>query len=385
MYRPICLTVFLVIVSISCNRQEKNTAPSEGGSPKTAKDHSQGRQATVPAVEEVIFMNADTVLVFPGYLAGIVDEEVFSRDRAPLITQDGGESWNKLSPQTIKFESVAFTNVSLGWVVKQAAELWKTTDGGDWTFVSNIGDDRETLNYSMQIKFVDELNGWILDLDSLWHTADGGQTWSQHEFPYLVASFFFHGNAVWVVSLHAPERNNAIFRSRDGGLTWDEIEVPDTMSRSFDSLDKEDLFFVDEQRGWLINARGVYRTDDCGNSWEKQRLPKRQIQIKSLCFLNEQEGWAAGWRVLNERESEFDAILLHTTNGGGTWQQVDVGVKQTFFDKVYFGDAQNGWLVAKEAGEGEDSFIQNANIYRTRDGGVTWRKVLSVKSPYSPG
>lgn len=105
----------------------------------------------------------------------------------------------------------------------------------------------------------------------------------------------------------------------------------DTISRSFDSVDIDDLFFVDERRGWLANTRGVYRTDDWGNTWEKQRLPRRQVQIKSLCFLNEQEGWAAGWKVLNERENEFDAILLHTTNGGGRWQQVDVGVKQTSF------------------------------------------------------
>jgi len=57
-------------------------------------------------------------------------------------------------------------------------------------------------------------------------------------------------------------------------------------------------------------------------------------------------------------------------------------VKQLSFDEVFFSDAQNGWLVCKDAAEGDPLFDQSAIIYRTGDGGVTWKQVLSVKSPY---
>jgi len=320
--RKVCLVALSLLLFVSCARQDKEAKrSSEDSSQKNPRNYQQSCKAIVPPVEEVVFIDADTVLVFPGYLAGIADEEAVNRDRVPLITRDGGDSWNKLALQPLEFESVCFADVSLGWLVKQGSELWKTTDGGfSWMFVSKIGDDKEPLDYSQQAKFIGELNGWILSLNSLWHTED-----------------------------------------------------------------VKDLFFANEQTGWLADTRGVYRTDDGGISWTRQRLPRRRVNIDSLCLVNEQEGWAASCRVLNARENEFDAILLHTTNGGGTWQQVDIGVKQTSFDKVYFGDAQNGWLVAKEFGEGEDPFIQNANIYRTRDGGITWSKVLSVKSPYLPG
>jgi photosystem II stability/assembly factor-like uncharacterized protein len=66
---------------------------------------------------------------------------------------------------------------------------------------------------------------------------------------------------------------------------------------------------------------------------------------------------------------------------GGSWQRVDVGVKQLSFE-VFFTDAQNGWLVCKGAADGVPLFDKSAVIYRTRDGGVTWKTILSVNSPY---
>jgi photosystem II stability/assembly factor-like uncharacterized protein len=376
MYRLVCLIVFSLLFSASCNRRqgEVNKAPSsEASSPETAQSCGE----TIPPVEEIIFINADTVLVFPGFLSGIVDEEVINRDRVPLITTDGGESWGGISPRTVDFSSINFTNASQGWLVKQHSELWKTTDGGSsWTFVSKIEDGKETLDFSQQVYFADESNGWVLDSRSLWYTEDGGNIWLQHEFPCRLTDFSFRGKAVWVATSSETGRNNIIYRPQDGGESWEEIEVPNTKPRQFSSVDIEDLFFADEQRGWLANTRGVYRTDNGGKSWLKQSLPGRKILVQSLCFINEQEGWAAGLKSVNKLEDE--AILLHTTDGGDTWQQVDVGEKQIRFDKVYFADSQNGWVVAT----GEDKEDQNANIYRTRDGGLNWKKVLSVKSPY---
>lgn len=387
MNRKVWLIALSLLMFVGCGRQDKEAIrPHEDSTQRPPQSHPQSCPSIVPPVEDVIFVDAETVLVFPGHFVGIADEEAVNRDRAPVITRDGGESWNTLAAQPLEFESICFANVSLGWLVKQGSELWTTTDGGfNWSFVSKIEDHREPLNYSQQAKFRDELNGWVLGLDSLWRTDDSGRTWSRHEFPSLVAGFFLRGDAVWVASQYRSEQNNAVYETRDGGASWDEREIPNTAPGLFDSVDIRDLFFVDDQTGWLADTLGVYRTDDGGNSWTRQRLPQRKIGIESLCFVNELEGWAAGYKVLNAAENEFDAILLHTTNGGGAWSSVDVGDKQTSFDRVYFGDAQNGWLVANEAGQGEDDIFQNANIYRTRNGGVTWQKVLSVKSPYLTG
>jgi len=385
MYKNFFLIVFLLLFSFSCIKRQEETNSSKASSPEVAEDHPQASTSVVPAVEEVIFINADTVLVFPGFLSGIVDEEAINRDRVPLITQDGGESWDRFSSKTISFNSINFLNVSQGWLINLDSELWRTTDGGvSWIFVSKIEDGKKNLDHSQQISFIDELNGWILGLDSLWQTEDGGKTWLRNEFPWYVTKSFFRGKTAWVASRNNPS-SNVIYRRQGNGESWEEIEVPNTKSkRLLDGVDIEDLFFVDEKRGWLANTRSIYRTDDGGKSWQKQRLPGRKIWIKSLCFISDLEGWAAGWKAVGEKEQEFaektEAILLHTTNGGDVWQQVDVEVKQISFDRVYFGDSQNGWLVAVETGS--DEAFRNANIYRTRDGGVSWKKVLSIKSPY---
>ena len=382
MKRTVSLIAISLLVFAGCARQDKDANKSPEGNAQE-NPPTQACRAIVPALQAVVFIDAETVLVFPGHLTGIADEEAVNRDRVPLITRDGGESWNSIAVSPLDFDAICFSDVSSGWLVKHGSELWKTTDGGfSWSFVSKIEDDDGTLDFSQQAKFIDERNGWILGLTSLWHTDDGGETWSRHEFPWLVDGFFVRGESVWVALQYRPEQNNAVYETRDGGTSWDESEIPNTMPTLQDSIDIMDLCFVDEKTGWLADSRSLYRTDDSGKSWLRQRLPSRRVRIDSICSVGEQECWAAGYRVLNASENKFEAILLHTTDGGGSWQQVDVGVKQLSFDKVFFSDAQNGWLVCKDATEGDPLFDRSAIIYRTADGGVTWKLVLSVKSPY---
>ena len=384
-HREAYFTLLLLLI-MSCNRRH-DEAPKMQTAESAASGQSRTESAsTRPAIalQEVVFIGGDDVLTFPGYLQGLAQESVANQDRLPLVTRDGGASWSKLRDETLNFESIHFAGLSQGWLVNIDSELWKTGDGGaSWQFVSKIEDGDQTLIISQQIVFTGELTGWILDLDALWHTEDGGRTWSRRDFPQLSTRFFLHGEFIWVASRSSSEENNFIYKTRDAGRSWQEIEVLHT--RLADNADDEmidDICFADSQRGWFVKPHRIYRTVDGGQSWQLQRLPGKGISLKSLCFINEREGWAAG-RQFRPGEPEWDddpsdAILLHTTNAGETWKSVDIGARQTKFDRVYFGDSQNGWLVSQEvAGE-----FTNANLYRTRDGGTNWQNVLSVKSPY---
>jgi photosystem II stability/assembly factor-like uncharacterized protein len=388
MYRIAYLIIFSLLFFVSCTgrqKESKQASSSEASPPETTQSHPQSSQAPIPAIEEVIFINVDTVLVFPGYLRRIVDEKVFNQDRVPLITRNGGESWEKLRPQTIKFYSIDFINALQGWLVNDDAELWKTTDGGVlWNFASKIEYGEKDLNDTLQIKFIDELNGLIVGLQSLLSTEDGGITWSRHRFPGLVSNFFIRGQSAWIAPYTEFKQNNIIYKTQNGGETWMKIDLPKTNGIPLKSDDIYELFFIDEQKGWLATEYGFYRTDDGGENWQKQEIPPGKIGILSLFFIDEQEGWAAGQETVRERKHEFpefEAILLHTTNGGNTWQPVNVATKQIHFEKVYFGDTQNGWLVAND--KDKNKGIKNASMYRTYDGGKSWTKVLVIKSPYN--
>ena len=381
--------LILLLLTMSCKGRQDGaldvaTAPAETSSSEQLRDQ-KACSLPEPALQEVLFVSVDGVLAFRGYLNGVADEQMVNCDRVPLITLDG-EHWSRIRGETINFESIHFTSLSQGWLVNIRSELWKTEDGGvSWAFVSRIQDGEETLVLSQQVIFVDELNGWILDLDALWQTQDGGRTWSRHDFPReLSRRFCLRGDVVWVASRISYDENNFIFKTQDAGRSWQEIEVPHTrLAENPDSDIIDDIFFAETQTGWFVKPHTIYRTVDGGQSWQKQRLPRSGISLKSLCFINDREGWAAG-RKFRPGEPEWDedlseAVLLHTTNAGETWIQVDIGARQTMFDKVYFGDSQNGWLVAQEE-TGE--FYRNANLYNTRDGGATWARILAVKSPY---
>lgn len=380
MRRLTCVMVLSCCYYMGCNQsrnRQSNEPSKEPSRPQTALRVPREQPAIVPALEETIFITTDTVLVFPGHLEDAEANETDNGDRAPRITQDGGESWQEITRRTIKFDCVSFNDPMLGWLVREGSELWKTTDGGaSWGFVSNVEGDEVSLDYSLKIKFTDDLKGSILSLDSLWLTQDGGHTWLRHEFPSVVSNFFVRGNIIWVASQHQSEENNGIYKTRDRGDSWDKVEVPHTMPGLLDSVDTQDVFLSSEQTAWLADTRGILRTDDGGSTWRKQRLPANTT-IKSLCFINNQEGWASGWTRVGKENDISEAILLHTLNGGETWLKLAVDVKETSFDKVYFGDAQSGWLVS--SGEAFGS----ASLYRTRDGGTRWTRVLSVKSPYA--
>ena len=66
-------------------------------------------------------------------------------------------------------------------------------------------------------------------------------------------------------------------------------------------------------------------------------------------------------------------IVLHTLDGGKTWQTVDIGKVEPFFHRVYFADTQHGWLFSRD------------NTYRTDNGGKSWSPVLKLPPIKSAG
>jgi photosystem II stability/assembly factor-like uncharacterized protein len=148
-----------------------------------------------------------------------------------------------------------------------------------------------------------------------------------------------------------------------------------------DDFETDDMFFAVLDTGWLATTKSIHRTDDGGSTSREQRLPGSKVLIRSLWFVNDKDGWAAGSRELG-RVSRVESILLHTTYGGDTWDRSGVVARQASFERVYFNDLPDGWLIGHEGNLTNNS--ENGILYRTYDGGGSWLKVLSVRSPYEP-
>lgn len=155
-----------------------------------------------------------------------------------------------------------------------------------------------------------------------------------------------------------------IHSTLDGGRTWHSQTVAS-------GTDLKDVFFIDERNGWLSAwpNGGINNTNDGGRTWhlQLQQTEKRNVGINSVCFLNANDGWAAGqeWPARIGREP-LRGVIFRTHDGGRNWQVVEIGYAEVFFERIYFPDEQHGWLIARD------------RVYRSDDSGNTWKVVLEL-------
>jgi photosystem II stability/assembly factor-like uncharacterized protein len=326
---------------------------------------------------------------------------------------------------------INFVDEKVGWASGLKGQIWHTQDGGLKWEMQESGVDE----HLSSIYFVDNMNGWCVSREgSILATLDGGKTWQKQQSGTnnrLNGVFFFNVTIGWVVGDHGT-----ILYTEDGGITWiaQESGVP---SRN------EDVHFVSEREGWVVGRLQIYidlmfqrdlnnkniseelrnqfenkgiilsddvgvsvevrdvrwlitdnkrkekytvgkydnelrvygksiilHTDDGGITWQKQEN-EAEYYLEGVHFVNSFEGWAVGDRI------------LHTNDGGKTWEiQVNRPPDRWFYD-VSFVNTKEGWVVGgkpgvKKKGQPDDQPIPNDGIVlHTIDGGKAWEeKVL---------
>lgn len=119
--------------------------------------------------------------------------------------------------------------------------------------------------------------------------------------------------------------------------------------------DYYDTFFVNEQKGYIVGKKGLIMfTDDGGTTWEKQ-YENEDRQFKSVFFIDENEGWVAGW-----------GQIYHTINGGEYWEMQDRPIIFGDLQDIFFINQDTGWVVGSYK-----------IILKTTDGGENWVKVMN--------
>lgn len=342
--------------SLSISRDVKGESTSTSGTERAWE--------TTPQIKSTAFSGINTAWLLT------------SKDDELLLTEDGGESWNKMSPDVydksnqVNFSQISFIDSQRGWAVNVYGQIWRTSDGGrDWTAIAKLKwDNPEWCRVTSleQIKFTDDLHGWIIETYTVWRTEDGGTNWNVVFFtsdPHVkgqpVRGFFLDGVKAWICGTEGE-----VYRTVDGGKNWHIQSLGEAMC--------SDIFFVDENTGWLSIRDGqLYRTDDGGQTWQLQPELDQKKYIDSIWFLNKNEGWGAGRELLKGSTKHMplpQGIVVHTLDGGRTWQSVNIGSTEPFFHRIYFADAKHGWLFARD------------NTYRTDDGGESWHLVFKLPS-----
>ena len=142
----------------------------------------------------------------------------------------------------------------------------------------------------------------------------------------------------------------------------------------FDSY-PTNLFFVNEIIGFVIGNNGsLYKTIDSGRSWRKFKIGST-YDLCSVYFINRDVGFVSG-KYFN---SDFDngSILLKTTDGGKTWTKSFFPYYDLILTMKFF-DAMNGIaIIITPYGQ----YSRNLNLATTSNGGESWNLIdLAIKS-----
>ncbi|MGQ0639591.1 MAG: YCF48-related protein [Gemmatimonadaceae bacterium] len=143
-----------------------------------------------------------------------------------------------------------------------------------------------------------------------------------------------------------------------------------------EDLDLIDVFFVNADVGWVAGKSGtILRTIDAGKTWEAQLggdPEDKTAPVRELHFLDERRGWAI------QGEAGTTYKTLHTRDGE-SWEEI--GTAPHGARSIVFTSPQTGFLVGNPS-----MSVSGANImYRTTDGGRTWKPIWECQAKVAMG
>ena len=285
-----------------------------------------------------------------------------------MRTDDLGDtwSWDSYAPT---WNGVGWRDGQTGWLVTVSyggtdGYAYRTDDGGS-TWQRDFG-----VPGGSQILFVDALHGWMLMSKSnglLWRTVDGGDTWTQHYIGtgnWADEVFFVNESRGW-----ACGSGGMIRRTDDGGETW-------TSQSSGTSYYVAVLFFLNKNEGWAAGGYGagngfIRHTTNGGDTWDYQP-PASSGHHQAGFFIDNQLGWLV----------DYGGRVHRTTSGGESWQIIGY-VPHTYVYDLFMQDESTGWLLVGNASGGASGEDGRGFIYKTEDGGVSWTEEWAA--PYVRG
>ena len=307
-----------------------------------------------------------------------------------------------LSPGVdISLDSIHMIDGAQGWGVSGAYVL-VTQDGGmTWreaTPPQALPPGTETHAYGA---FLDAENAWVVfsaegQIDpqaSVWHSTDGGTTWTASP-PLLHQAF---GDQVWaqfslldvehawllLVGVYVGagvHHSHDLFRTENGGITWVSLDGET-------SDDYTGLVFSDASNGWLTwqtthayaGAPPAYAvTSDGGVVWEERELPPppdRPDLFDEYPYCETYQPVLLSPRSLRFLVGCFDAyepprrhtgFLYATEDGGASWTTTPLPeLAMANSDQLTYFDENTALLLGRE-------------IYRSLDDGRSWTHVKTV-------
>jgi photosystem II stability/assembly factor-like uncharacterized protein len=229
----------------------------------------------------------------------------------------------------------------------------------------------------------------------LWKSVNKGTTWTPIFDDQAVSTFGdvalapSNPDVVWAGTGEQNNRQstswgNGVYRSTDGGKTWTHLGLAPTrhIGRIRVHPKNPDVAYVAALGDlWAPTPdRGVYKTTDGGKTWTKVLFVDTLTGVVDLAMdpLNPDVLYAAAYQRLR-RAWGFNgggpgSGIYKTTDGGRTWRQLSSGLPAGPKGRI-------GLALAASNPRVLDAIIEHAGeggVYRTEDAGETWTKMNSL-------
>lgn len=195
---------------------------------------------------------------------------------------------------------------------------------------------------------------------------------------------------VWIGSGEATTRNSVtigdgVYKTNDAGKTWKNMGLKNTrhISRIVIDSDNPDIVFVGAQGHlWGPNEeRGVYKTSDGGNTWQKVLYINKNTGIADLA-IDPSDGkilYAAAWDYQRFPYYFYSggpgSGIYKSVDGGENWVRLVKGLPEGVLGRIGLAVSRSNPGVVYALIEHKDG-----GIWRSEDKGESWKRTCANKT-----